>query len=127
MAGPRAFLSFVYEDKWARDFLVQHAKDRRNDITFTDYSVHEAFDEKWKTNCRARIALTRGTIVLIGATTSRSEAVLWEIAETNRQGNYIFGIQINHDKTWPIPSGLPAANVIRWDFDQMIKWLSTWT
>jgi hypothetical protein len=27
MAPPRAFTSFEMEDKWARDFLVQHAKD----------------------------------------------------------------------------------------------------
>ena len=127
MAGPRAFLSFMVEDSWARDFLVQQARDRRNDITFTDYSLHEPFDEKWKTNCRERIYQTKGTIVLIGPKTSGSEAVIWEIAETGRQGHYLFGIQINHDQTWQIPAGLPAASVIRWDFTQIIAWLATWT
>lgn len=127
MVAPRAFMSFVVEDAWARDFLVQHARDRRNDIEFTDYSLHEPFDEKWKTNCRERIARTKGTIVLIGASTYLSEAVKWEIAETVRQSHYIFGIQINHDKTWTIPAGLPSKNVIRWDFDQIVTWLSTWT
>jgi hypothetical protein len=34
--------------------------------------------------------------------------------------------QINKDKTHPIPVGLPQKNVIRWDFDQMVKWLATW-
>jgi hypothetical protein len=52
--------------------------------------------------------------------------VLWEIAETSRQSNYMFGIQINKDKTHPIPAGLPAKNVIRWDFVQIIAWLKTW-
>lgn len=127
MSAPRAFLSFMIEDSWARDFLAQHAKDRRNDIAFVDYSLHAPFDEKWKTNCRDRIAQTRGTIVLIGEATSRSEAVTWEIAETARQDHYLFGIQINRDRSWPIPAGLPARNVIRWDFDQIIAWLRTWT
>ncbi len=56
MAGPRAFVSFEMEDEWARDFLAQHAKDKRNDIEFLDYSVKEAFDSAWKTSCKARIA-----------------------------------------------------------------------
>ncbi len=127
MAAPRAFISFQVEDDWARDFLVGHARNRNNSIAFSDYSVHEPFDEKWKTNCRARIARTKGTIVLVGPTTWRSEAVVWEIAETSRQGHPIFGIQINSDKTHRIPTGLPANRVIRWDFDAIVRQLNTWT
>jgi hypothetical protein len=123
---PRAFVSFQMEDKWARDFLAQHAKDKRNDIAFVDYSVQDPFDSAWKTNCKARVAATKGTIVLVGPTTYKSDAVLWEIDETIRQGHYMFGIQVNRDKTNPLPKGLPAKNVIRWDFDQIVKWLSTW-
>jgi hypothetical protein len=126
MAKPRAFISFEMEDKWARDFLVQHAKDKKNDIEFYDFSVKDPFDSKWKTECKKRIAMTKGTIVLIGPTTYKSEAVLWEIAESNRQEHYIFGIQINKDKTYTIPAGLPSKNVIRWDFSQMVDWLKTW-
>lgn len=126
MAAPRAFISFEMEDKWARDFLAQHAKDKKNDIEFYDYSVKDPFESKWKTECVKRIAMTKGTIVLVGKTTSRSEAVLWEIAETNRQGHYIFGIQINSSETHSIPAGLSSRNVIRWDFDQIVKWLKTW-
>ena len=126
MATPRAFISFEMEDRWARDFLVQHAKAEGNDIEFLDYSVQDAFDSKWKTECTKRIAQTKGTIVMVGPTTYKSEAVLWEIAETSRQGHYMFGIQINKDETHTIPSGLPAKNVIRWDFEQISKWLKTW-
>lgn len=126
MANPRAFISFEMEDKWARDFLVQQAKNKNNDIAFYDYSVNDPFDTKWKTKCSERMELTKGTIVLVGSTTSQSDAVLWEIKETIRQGNYIFGIQINKDKTHTIPSGLPAQNVIRWDFEQIVAWLKTW-
>ena len=126
MAKPRAFISFEMEDRWARDFLVQHGKDPRNDIDFYDYSVQDPFDSKWKTECAKRIALTKGTIVLVGRSTWQSEAVLWEIAETIRQDHYIFGIQINTDKTHSIPGGLPSKNVIRWDFKQIAEWLNSW-
>lgn len=127
MSAPRAFISFEMEDAWARGFLVQHAKDDQNDIEFVDYSVQDAFDTSWKVECAKRIARTKGTIVLIGPTTSDSAAVLWEIAETVRQGHDIFGVQIHHDKTHPAPAGLASANIIRWDFDQIVKWLATWT
>ncbi|MGY2898203.1 hypothetical protein ACVKXF_000826 [Curtobacterium sp. PvP017] len=126
MVKPRAFISFEMEDRWARDFLVQQSKDEGNDVDFVDYSVQDPWDTSWKTQCKERIGRTKGTIVLVGPTTYESEAVLWEIAETLRQGHYIFGIQINKDKTHAIPSGLPAKNVIRWDFAQISSWLGTW-
>jgi len=122
----RAFVSFQMKDRWARDFLVQHARDKDTSIDFTDYSVHEPFDDKWKTNCRARIGQSKGTIVMIGAGTAKAEAVLWEIAETNRQSHPVFGIQINSDKTHPIPAGLPASRVVRWDFDEIVNELNRW-
>lgn len=123
---PRAFLSFEMEDRWARDFLVGQATNLKNDIEFVDYSVHEPFDEKWKTNCRDRIARTKGTIVLVGPTTSKSPAVLWEIAETERQGHPMFGIQITSDKTYPTPEGLASTNVVRWAFDTIVAELEKW-
>lgn len=126
MAGPRAFISFEMEDRWARDFLVQQGRDDRNDVEFVDFSVQDPFDKAWKTQCKERMARTQGTIVLIGETTSMSDAVVWEIAETVRQGHFLFGIQIDSEKTHPIPDGLPPENVIRWNFQQIVKWLSTW-
>lgn len=126
MAAPRAFISFEMEDRWARDFLVQQAKSENNSIEFVDYSVKNPWDSSWKTECKDRIAQTKGTIVLVGKTTSKSEAVLWEIAETNQQRHYLFGIQINKDEAHTIPAGLPHQNVIRWNFEQIVKWLNTW-
>ena len=58
MSQPRAFISFEMEDRWARDFLAQHAKDENNEIEFYDYSVKDPFDSKWKTECEKRIGLT---------------------------------------------------------------------
>lgn len=124
--APRAFISFEMEDRWARNFLAQQAKDKRNDIEFVDYSVQDPFDSSWKTQCSVRMGQTKGTIVLIGPTTYLSNAVLWEIKETAKLGNHLFAVQINRDQTHAIPEGIPASSVIRWNFDQIIEWLATW-
>lgn len=120
----RAFISFEMEDRWARDFLVEHAHDADIDFEFIDYSVKEPFESKWKTNVRTRIARTKGTIVLIGETTTASEAVLWEIAETKRQEKPLLGVQINRDETHPVPRGVPETT--RWNFAAMKRKLDTW-
>jgi hypothetical protein len=126
MLHPRAFISFQMEDRWARNFLAQHARDKRNDIEFLDYSVKEPFESAWKTNCKARIAQTKGTIVLVGQTTYQSPAVLWEIEETKRQGNKLFGVKIHRDKICPTPNGLPTSRVVGWDFDSIVAELARW-
>lgn len=114
------------EDRWARDFLRQHARQAGIPFQFVDYSIKEPFESKWKTNVKARIGVSKGTIVLIGPTTSGASAVLWEIAETKRQGHPMFGIQINRDKTYRVPAGLPASRVIRWDFAAIARELNRW-
>jgi hypothetical protein len=120
----RAFVSFQLEDRWARDFLAKHSRDKNIPFEYLDYSVKEPFESAWKTNAKARIGQTRGTIVLIGAGTHRSEAVLWEIAESKRQGNPVFGIQINRDETHAVPQGV--SKVCRWDFDAIARELNRW-
>jgi hypothetical protein len=120
----RAFVSFEMEDRWARDFLAQHARDKRIPFEFLDYSIKEPFESKWKTNARARMARTKGTIVLIGPSTARAEAVLWEINETLRQGHPLFGIQINKDKTYTTPPGV--LRVVRWNFQRIASELAIW-
>jgi len=112
------------EDRWARDFLAQHARDKRIPFEFIDYSIKEPFESQWKTNAKGRIAKSKGTIVLIGPSTAGAEAVLWEITETTRQGHPLFGIQINRDKTYLTPRGINRT--IRWDFDAIARELASW-
>lgn len=126
MERPRAFISFRMEDSWARDFLREHARNAKDEVEFIDYSIQDPFDSSWKNQCKLRIAETKGTIVLIGATTYQSEPVEWEIEETLEQGHQIFGIQVNDGETHPLPKGLPSESVIRWDFTQISSRLSTW-
>lgn len=120
---PRIFISFEMEDKWARDLLVGQARNKRFLLEFTDYSLHEPFDEKWKINCTLRIALTRGTMVLVGSSTYRSAPVLWEIKESLRQGHHVFGVRVNSNRRDIVPEGLLLSRVAPWDIDQIVRQL----
>lgn len=99
----RAFISFQMEDASKRTHLVNMAKDERNDLDFVDYSVKEPWNNSWKTECAKRIAMTSGTIVIVGDTTHQSEAVRWEIEESIRQGHPLIGI-------WRLPGSRPRCH-----------------
>lgn len=124
--GPRIFISFEMEDVGARNLLSHQAKNSRFSVKFVDASLHEPFDEKWKTNCRKRIASTKGTIVLIGSNTHRAEAVEWEVAETIRQGHPCLGVQVHRGKSHRLPSSLANSKVVPWNLADIKRRIENW-
>ena len=83
---PKVFISFHVEDEAQVDLLRSQAKDPRFPVEFTDYSVKEPFDEKWKTQCTERIKQSSVLVVMIGPDTYSREAVLWEINKAYELG-----------------------------------------
>jgi hypothetical protein len=120
------FISFNVEDKAQVDLLRSQAKDERFGLEFRDYSVKEPFDEKWKTNCRDRIAQTSATICMMGPDTATRPAVIWELEESYRQGKLVIGVRIYRDRNYPIPKPLldNRAPIINWDIDELNRLLS---
>jgi hypothetical protein len=110
------FISFRVEDE-AQVNLFRHQAKEGMGIEFRDYSVKEPFDEKWKTNCKERIAQTSALICFIGPETAKSEAVNWEIEEAYRQGKKVIGVRIYKDENHPIPKALKDHNapIVEWD------------
>ena len=119
------FISFSIADEAQVNLLRSQAKDPRFDLEFRDYSVKEPFDEKWKSNCRDRIAQTSATIVMIGPDTASREAVNWEIEESYRQGKKVIGVRISRDRNDPIPNAMRAHNapIIYWNLEEISKLL----
>lgn len=119
------FISFHVDDEAQVNFLRNQAKGENSDLEFRDYSVKEPFDEKWKTQCRERIAQTSALICMIGPSTSNREAVDWEIEEAYKQGKKVIGVRIYRDEAHPIPAPLVAhrARIINWDLSEIRKFL----
>lgn len=111
------FISFHIDDEAQVNLLRAQAKNQGFDIKFRDYSVKEPFDEKWKTNCRERIAQTSALICMIGEKTAQREAVVWEIDEAYRQGKKVIGVRIYRDRDHTIPRPLLEHNapIVYWD------------
>jgi len=62
----RIFIAFEIEDKFARDNLVYQANRQHSaPFDFTDMSVKQTWDPKWKTNCRSHLQGCDGVIVFI--------------------------------------------------------------
>jgi len=119
------FISFHIDDETQVGLLRRQSKDNEFRLHFRDYSVKEPFDEKWKTNCREKIALTSATIVMIGPETANREAVDWEIRESIRQGKKVIGIRIYKDANHKIPQALKENNcpIVDWKLSKISKLL----
>lgn len=119
------FISFHMDDGNQVNLLRSQAKSEDFDIEFRDYSVKEPFDEKWKTNCRERIAQTSVVICMIGEKTAERKAVIWELEEAYRQGKKVIGVRIYRDRNHPIPKPLVVnkASIMEWNLKDISKLL----
>ncbi len=118
MNKKRAFISFDYDnDARYRDFLVGQAKNIVSPIEIYDWSLKQAFDTSWKTQCRERIKKTQIVIQLVGTNTFRAEGAVWEIACAKEEGIPVFGIHIDKNNKGRIPSSLNGSKVIDWTWD----------
>lgn len=117
------FISFHVDDEKQVNLLRAQAKNENFDIEFRDYSIKEPFDEKWKTNCRDRIAQTSMVICMIGEKTAERDAVIWELEEAYRQGKKVIGVRIYRDENHPVPKPLVehGARIIDWNLAEIAR------
>jgi hypothetical protein len=113
----RVFISFHMDDLHAKTLLQAQAKDDRFDLEFINYSVNEPFDEKWKTQCKTRIAQCDIVICMIGQNTHSRPAVIWELNTAYSLNKKVFGIRISKNRWDNIPSPLiyNGATITNWD------------
>src|SRR5215213_5982451 len=93
----RIFVSFAVEDEGYRNLLVGQARNKKSPFEFVDMSVKEPWDQKRKTNCRARIKGCDGMIALVSRNTARADGALWEIRCAKEEGVPVRGIYCTTD------------------------------
>jgi hypothetical protein len=121
----RVFVSFAIEDKWAREYLVGQARNERTPFSFTDMSIKEPFDERWKTRCRSVIKGCDGVIALLSSKTAGAEGARWEMSCAIDEQIPIIGIHTDSRNKGAIPSELLNSKVIEWSWDGIARFLNS--
>lgn len=121
----KIFISFAMEDKYARDFLVQQAKDAKVPFFFYDMSVKEPWDEKWKTKCRERIKNCDGVLALVSKKTRSADGAKWEMNCANEEKIPMIGVHIHKDDKGETPSQLSEKKIIEWTWDGIKKFVDS--
>jgi nucleoside 2-deoxyribosyltransferase len=118
------FIAFAKEDIRYRDFLVGQKQLRGTPFDFRDMSAQEPWDQKWKTNCRARISDCDGLIALLSKKTWYADGARWEMACAAAEGIPSLGIHIHADDKGAIPPEL-KGRAIEWTWDGISKFLNS--
>ncbi len=119
------FIAFAAEDAVYRDFLRGQAKNNESPFDFVDMSVKEPFDEKWKTNCRARIKGCDGFIALISKNTYYADGAKWEMQCARDERIPMIGVHIHKDDKGAVPAALAGKRVIEWTWDGISRFLDS--
>lgn len=119
----RVFISFHMDDIYAKKLIEVQAKSDKFDLEFINYSINEPFDNKWKTQCRERIANTSTVICLIGEKTWNRPAVLWELETAYALGKKVIGVRIYRDKyhITPAPIRNHGSTVVNWNISDIVR------
>ena len=119
----RVFVSFAIEDKWAKEYLVGQARNERTPFSFTDMSIKEPFDERWKTRCRSVIKGCDGMVALLSSNTWRADGARWEMQCAVYEGVPLIGVRTDSRSKGAIPPELSGRKVIEWSWDGIAKFL----
>jgi hypothetical protein len=121
----RIFISFAIEDKWAKEYLAGQAKLAQSPFEFTNMSLNEPFDERWKTQCRSRIKGCDGMIAVISKNTANADGAIWEVKTAKEESIPVLGVYATTDNR---PSALPAAYTgvtkVSWAWDNIKSFLN---
>jgi hypothetical protein len=116
-AKPRAFISFAAEDAQVRDLFVGQSRHPDTPWELADFSLHEPFENAWKTQTKPRITGCDVVIALIGKGTHQAHGALWEIETAKQLGVPVFGVHISKDDKGKLPGCMFGIPVIHWTWD----------
>lgn len=125
MSKNRLFISFPEQDSSLRDLLVGQARNSNSPFDFTDMSVHEPWDSKWKTNCRTKIKGCDGLIAIITRNTLGADGQIWEISCASEEAVPILCIKTSEyvpgERT---KAKIGNRRVYDWDWGTITKFIN---
>ena len=120
----KIFISFAYEDRKYRNFLVRQANDERSPFEFVDMSVKEPWENHvWKRKCRSKIRQCDGLIILLSKNTWHSGGSRWEIKCAIEEGLKVIGMHIKKNEKGAIPPELQGRRIIIWNWENLEKFV----
>ena len=124
MTNKRIFVSFPKEDSKLRDLLVGQSENTNSPFDFTDMSVHQPWDNAWKTNCRTKIKGCDGLIAIITCNTCNADGQIWEINCADDEDVPVLCIKTSDykpdDRT---RSKISHRMVYNWDWETIEKFI----
>ncbi len=122
----RIFISFAIEDRHYQIMLSGQRLHPRSDFEFVDMTAKQAWDEKWKTNCRTRIRGCDGVIALISKNTAGADGALWEIRCAKDEDIPLLAMYCSKDdRPRSLPAELSGVRVIDWTEDQIASFIDS--
>ena len=125
MANKRVFVAFAIEDEDTKILFTGQAKNKNVPFDFIDMSVKEPYDEKWKTNCRARIKSCDGAFVLVSKNLKKGEGALWEIDCIKQEGIPLRGIYIKGGTYSDKPDNLYGVTCKEWTWENVKEFIES--
>jgi antiphage defense system Thoeris ThsB-like protein len=118
MAGPRAFVSFDYDnDEKSRRYFIGQGKEKSpTPFVISDWSSKDRLPNKtWEQTIEEKIGRCNMVIVLVGRSTSKAGGVVKEIAMAKRKDVPVFGVYVDGaGAATSLPTGLQRNRTIAW-------------
>ena len=112
-------MAFAIEDERSRDLLKGQSLNTDSPFEYTDMSVKQAYDSKWKERVRTRILRSDGVIVLVSENSLTSSGQKWEIQCAREAKKPIRGIWAYKDDRTKIV----GVNTKVWTWDNITEFV----
>jgi len=110
------FVSFDFDDARMRDLFVGQGRHPGTPWEIIDWSAHEPFTERWKTEMRKRILRSDALVLLVGTRTHSAEGALWEVRAALEFGIPAFGVWLSEERG-SIPPCFRPEHIIQWTWE----------
>ena len=115
------FVAFAIEDERQRDFLKGQSLNTNSPFEYTDMSVKQPYDEKWKERVRTRIRRSDGVIALVSKNSLTSSGEKWEISCAREEKKPVRGIWAYSDDQ----TNLPGVNTQVWTWQNIAAFIDS--